>query len=88
MINAAESMTTQLLNGEEKKAWVKEKLIEYCKSNDKISFTDEQIDNLIQAVFNELDGISVNKSVNVTVTNEELQTLIASAVETALSTIK
>lgn len=61
-INAAESIYKLMSgSGEEKKQYVVEKVKEYIKSNG-IKVTDDQVDMLIEAVFTELDGYTVNKN--------------------------
>jgi len=59
LMQAAETMTNILLNGEDKKAWVTEKLIAYVKEK-KLNISDETISNMIQSIFKELDGITLN----------------------------
>lgn len=59
-INAAESIFKFAeKSGDQKKEYVTNKVKEYVKKL-KINITDEQIDLLIQGVFTELDGITVN----------------------------
>jgi len=59
MMEAAETMTDTLLNGSMKKDWVTQKLIEYTKKKN-INITESEISILIQAIFKELDGITLN----------------------------
>lgn len=59
-MNAAESIFKLIeKSGDEKKAWVIEKIKKYAEDN-KLNITDEQIDLLIQALFTELDGVTLN----------------------------
>jgi hypothetical protein len=59
-VNAAESIYKLISkSGEQKKAYVVEKIKEYIKKNH-INITDGQIDLLIQAVFTELDKYTIN----------------------------
>ena len=56
-INAAEKLVTG--SGEDKKAYVTELLKAWIKKTG-ISMTDEQLSILIEGIFAELDGITVN----------------------------
>lgn len=56
-INAAEKLVTG--TGEDKKAYVTELLKAWIKKTS-ISMTDEQLSILIEGIFAELDGITVN----------------------------
>lgn len=59
-VNAAESIYKETLgSGEQKKNYVINKIKDYIKKNN-IKITDEQIDLLIQAIFTELDGRTIN----------------------------
>lgn len=61
-MNAAESIYKLVAkSGEEKKAYVVGKIKEYAKENH-INISDEQIDLLIQAMFTELNNITLNKN--------------------------
>lgn len=59
-VQAAESKVKELLTGGDKKQYVTERIKEFCDKNS-ITITDEQIEVLIQGVFQELDGITINK---------------------------
>ena len=56
-INAAEKLVTG--SGEDKKAYVTELLKAWIKKTG-LSMTDEQLSILIEGIFAELDGITVN----------------------------
>lgn len=60
-INAAESIYKLVAkSGDEKKAYVTNKIKAYVKEHH-IDISDDQIELLIQAVFTELDGLTLNK---------------------------
>jgi len=74
LMQAAETMKDTLLNGTEKKKWVTDKLIAYTKEK-KINISEEMISNLIQSIFQELDGITLNtykKEVTIDVDLEDI----------------
>jgi len=83
LMQAAETMKDELLNGSQKKKWVTDKLVAYANEK-KIPVTEEQISNLIQSIFLELDGITLNKYKNVT--EVDLEKVISDTVDKVLTT--
>jgi len=83
LMQAAETMKDELLNGSQKKKWVTDKLIDYANKK-KIPVTDEQISNLIQSIFQELDGITLNKYK--ATTEIDLEKVISDTVDKVLTT--
>jgi len=85
LMQAAETMKEILLNGSQKKQWVIDRLVVYAKENN-IPITEEAISNLIQSIFQELDGITLNtyKLESDTVDTELLEEIISSAVNNAM----
>jgi hypothetical protein len=61
-INAAESVYKFIeKSGDQKKVYVVDRIKEYVKEH-KINISDAQIDVLIQGIFTELDGLTINKA--------------------------
>jgi hypothetical protein len=59
-VNAAESIYKFIAkSGEQKKSYVVDQIKEYIKKNN-IKISDAQIDLLIQAIFTELDKVTIN----------------------------
>jgi len=85
LMQAAETMKDILLNGTEKKQWVTDKLIAYTKEKG-INISEEAISNLIQSIFQELDGITLNTYKQSTATVDvDLDAIIDSAVTRLLN---
>ena len=59
LMQAAETMTTVLLTGADKKDWVTEKLIAYVNEKG-LNVPEDMISDMIQSIFKELDGITLN----------------------------
>jgi len=90
MMQAAETMKDELLSGSDKKQWVTKKLVKFSKEKN-ISISEEAISNLIQSIFQELDGITLNtykQKFTSSVESIDLESIINKAVDKALSEAK
>jgi len=88
MMQAAETMKDTLLNGTEKKKWVTDKLMVFAQEKD-INISEETISNLIESIFQELDGITLNTYKQEALTGEiDLEEIINQAVNKALDNAK
>lgn len=78
MMQAAETMTTELLNGPEKKEWVIKELMKYAKEKD-IPITEEKCGILVQTIFQELNGITLNTN-----KKEKIDSIITESIDKTL----